>query len=595
MPGATRFDAMDVGVLLGILKRGRKTILVWISVFVALGVGLDVFLPPVYRATVRLEIRKPPDRSPLTGQSIASSGFQSENVSMYTAAERIKDRMLLGEIAAEFGPMGWIQTLPASAGNPQDVAGRFQWATAAAARTLHPTSVAPVDRTTLEAQVDWLRSIIAVEPVQDTRLVDVRVDHHDPQAARTIADRLAGRFVEGQCRQSADADTSGLVYLTAQLTQMRERFQGANNKTGSDRLEGPAVLEARIRTLGDEAAELNSEYLKIHSERVELQARLRKIAMSDPGSPDVRGATIAEDGVLAGLQRDLESCRVQLASARDVYKSKHPRLVALESQYAALESAFLAEQRRAVSRLEAEDAILAAREAAARSARKRSERALDEAEKQSERSAGPHAELKAEQDLYALLAAKIQQGRVEELLKSRPVEIVDAATLAPHPVRPRKVLNLAVCLMTGMLLGSVNRYGINDLKSALTFLAKHPDIDAQRLGAIGFCMGGGFAIAWACTDSRLKAIAPFYGMNPRPLSVVGQLCPVVGSYPERDFTARGARSLDEALTEKGIAHDIKIYPGAQHSFFNDTRSAYDKEAAEDSWRRVLAHFGERLR
>ncbi len=158
--------------------------------------------------------------------------------------------------------------------------------------------------------------------------------------------------------------------------------------------------------------------------------------------------------------------------------------------------------------------------------------------------------------------------------------------------------NRAICMaryMTGMLLGSVNRYGIDDLKSALTFLAKHPEIDAQRLGAIGFCMGGGFAIAWACTDSRLKAIAPFYGMNPRPLSVVGRLCPVVGSYPERDFTARGGRILDGALTEKGIAHDIKIYPGAQHSFFNDTRSAYNKEAAEDSWRRVLAHFGERLR
>src|SRR6266699_2484913 len=217
MRGTTRFDGVDASTLLGILKRGKRTILIWTAAFAALGLGLDVFLPPVYRATVRLEIRKPPDRSPLTGQSIASSGFQSENVSMYTAAERIKDRMLLGEVAAEFGPMGWIETLPASAGKPQDVAGRFQWATAAAARTLRPASVAPVDRTTLEAQVDWLRSIIAVEPVQDTRLVDVRVDHHDPQAARTIADRLAGRFVDDQCRQAADADTSGLVYLTDQL------------------------------------------------------------------------------------------------------------------------------------------------------------------------------------------------------------------------------------------------------------------------------------------------------------------------------------------------------------------------------------------
>ena len=157
--------------------------------------------------------------------------------------------------------------------------------------------------------------------------------------------------------------------------------------------------------------------------------------------------------------------------------------------------------------------------------------------------------------------------------------------------------NRAVCMaryMAGMLMGSVNRYGIDDLKATLTFLAKLPEVDARRLGAIGFCMGGGFAIAWACTDSRLKAIAPFYGANPRPLEVVKRLCPVVGSYPEDDFTARAGRSLERALTDHRIEHDIKIYPHTRHSFFNETKPAYDQQAAEDSWRRVLEFFARRL-
>lgn len=156
--------------------------------------------------------------------------------------------------------------------------------------------------------------------------------------------------------------------------------------------------------------------------------------------------------------------------------------------------------------------------------------------------------------------------------------------------------NRAICMaryMAGMLGGSVNRYGIDDLKSALTYLAKHESVDAQRMGAIGFCMGGSFAIAWACTDSRLKAIAPFYAANPRPLEVVKRLCPVVGSYPEQDFSARAGRSLDAALTRFDIQHDIKIYPNAHHSFFNAGR-AYDEEAASDAWQRVLAFFGTRL-
>lgn len=157
--------------------------------------------------------------------------------------------------------------------------------------------------------------------------------------------------------------------------------------------------------------------------------------------------------------------------------------------------------------------------------------------------------------------------------------------------------NRVVCMtrfMAGMLAGSPNRFGVGDLKDALTALSAMPDVDSKRVGAIGFCMGGGFAIAWACTDSRLRAIAPFYASNPRPLDAVRRMCPVVGSYPEKDFTAGAGRALDRALEAAAIERDIKVYPGARHSFFNDTGRAYDKEAAEDSWRRVIKFFGEHL-
>ena len=157
--------------------------------------------------------------------------------------------------------------------------------------------------------------------------------------------------------------------------------------------------------------------------------------------------------------------------------------------------------------------------------------------------------------------------------------------------------NRAICMaryMAGMLGGSVNRYGIDDLKSALTYLAKLDEVDAQRMGAIGFCMGGTFAVAWACTDSRLKAIAPFYASNPRPIEAVKRLCPVVGSYPEQDFTARSARTLDAALTRFDVQHDIRIYPNAHHSFFNEGGRAYDEQAASHAWQRVLSFFASRL-
>ena len=148
--------------------------------------------------------------------------------------------------------------------------------------------------------------------------------------------------------------------------------------------------------------------------------------------------------------------------------------------------------------------------------------------------------------------------------------------------------------MTGMLLRPFDNGGIRDLKSALGVPAEQPRVDGERLGAIGFCLGGGFAMAWACTDERLRVVVPFYGMNPRPLEAVSRACPVVGSYPEKGFIARAGRKLAAALERHGVPRDIKIYPGARHSFFNDESRNHDPAASGDYWRRTLAFFGDKI-
>ncbi len=159
--------------------------------------------------------------------------------------------------------------------------------------------------------------------------------------------------------------------------------------------------------------------------------------------------------------------------------------------------------------------------------------------------------------------------------------------------------NRTLCMfrfLASQIRNSPESRGVRELRAALSYLAAQPVVDDARLGAVGFCLGGGFAIAWACGDDRLKAIAPFYGMRTTPLSVLARSCPVVGSYPDHDFSTSSGRTLDTRLAQYDIAHDIKVYAGAQHSFFNDRNPArYNAEASEDAWRRVLAFFAERIR
>ncbi|MGO8685818.1 MAG: dienelactone hydrolase family protein [Candidatus Dormibacteria bacterium] len=157
--------------------------------------------------------------------------------------------------------------------------------------------------------------------------------------------------------------------------------------------------------------------------------------------------------------------------------------------------------------------------------------------------------------------------------------------------------NRALCmarLMGGALIGR-SSFAVTDLGASAEFLGAQPEVDGTRVGVVGFCMGGGLALAWGCRDRRLRAIAPFYATNPRPLGAVRRLCPVVGSYPGRDFTARAGRRLATRLSAFGIAHDVKVYPGARHSFFNDRGSAHDPAASADAWERTLAFFAGHVR
>jgi len=136
---------------------------------------------------------------------------------------------------------------------------------------------------------------------------------------------------------------------------------------------------------------------------------------------------------------------------------------------------------------------------------------------------------------------------------------------------------------------------VADMVAAIDELERRvPD---TKIGAVGFCFGGGMVWQLVQTgEERVAAAAPFYGTTPDDgPDFTDSKAAVLGVYAELDDRVNATRDgAEAALEDAELEHEIVTYPGVNHAFFNATGDNYDKTQAGKAYAKVLSWFGEHL-
>jgi carboxymethylenebutenolidase len=143
----------------------------------------------------------------------------------------------------------------------------------------------------------------------------------------------------------------------------------------------------------------------------------------------------------------------------------------------------------------------------------------------------------------------------------------------------------------GLLGNTSTDQFVADFRSGWEYLKTLPYADADRVGMVGFCFGGGITWLMATRIPELRAAVPFYGPHP-PLEDVGDIqAAVLGIYAGNDQRInQGIPAIEQAMAQNNKIFEKVIYPDVDHAFHNDTGSRYNPEAAQDAWVRTLAWF-----
>ncbi len=293
------------------------------------------------------------------------------------------------------------------------------------------------------------KSRLHVQRVRDSHVVNISFEGPDSGLSAKIANSLADNFIEYNFRQKYDATRQASGWMEQQLDELKAKVEKSQQAlVDYERQNAIVNISDKESVVEQRLADLSRDLTNAQSDRVQKES-LYELAKTN----ESQVAFVAQNDLLQRLEEKFADLKAQYVDALEQYGPKHPKVERFRSQVDEVQSLIDTERRRIVERLKNDYVAALGREkllAAAVAKEKADVGALSQLLIQ-------HNLLKREfdtnQQLYDSLLQRLKDATVSAGLRATNIHVVDPARSPRVPVRPQKLLNIAIGLVVGLILG----------------------------------------------------------------------------------------------------------------------------------------------
>jgi exopolysaccharide transport family protein len=307
-------------------------------------------------------------------------------------------------------------------------------------------------------RVSALIGRIKVNPIRNSRLLDVGFEAEDPVLAAKVVNTIADAYIDQNLETKLAAVQNAVKWLHNRIEEERDKVEKAEHSLLRYKERHGIITDFTSdveKITAQKLAEMNTQVVEAESKRVEAETRYRQ-ATALASSPDMLGSIpeVLDNELIQNIKSMEVELYKRMSELSKKYGRKHPRMLAIESEIKTLQERKTQEVDRVVSSLRNEYRVALAREESLKAAlAKQKKESLDLNQKAIQYGV-LQREAESARHMYDLLIKRFKETTLTEDMKTGNIRVIDSAEVSKHPVKPRRQRNILLAIIVGLLTGT---------------------------------------------------------------------------------------------------------------------------------------------